>query len=146
MRCLYLNEIVYFAFVPSFQVEYKTSDKEIKTYCLKMKFVECPRYEAILKILKSTQLNYYLSIYFFMSSVASFIIAQSPMLINRNPINDKVKPFIIASSEVEAWLENCKMNHNAKTRIMPPKAKVMIPFIAVVLKRTPYLNYCKCLK
>jgi hypothetical protein len=81
-----------------------------------------------------------------MLSDASFIIAQNPMPIKRKPINDKVKQFIIASSEVEAWLENCKMNHNAKTRIMPPKAKVMMPFIALVLKRTPYLNYRKCLK
>jgi hypothetical protein len=38
------------------------------------------------------------------------------------------------------------MNHNAKTMIIPPKAKVMIPFIALVLKRTSYLKYRKCLK
>ncbi len=71
-----------------------------------------------------------MSVYFFEPLVASFIIAQRPMPINRNPINDKVKPFITASNEVEVWLKNCKMNHNAKTKITPPKAKVMIPFIA----------------
>ena len=53
MRCIYSNGVTCFAGVPNFRTEYKPTEEELKELCNSNNFSECPRYKAVLDILKS---------------------------------------------------------------------------------------------
>ena len=55
MRCNYFNGTHCFAIVPQNNNAYKPTDEEQKTLCESDKFNECPRYQAILDILKASK-------------------------------------------------------------------------------------------